>query len=121
MQTRHLFSALAIATLTLSASAAFAADGCRTIANGVQKCDMPSSNEPAANVVQAKADSTGCRTIANGVQKCDLPTTNSDNVASTVRDQHAYTIDGCRTIANGVQKCDVPSARSGNTAVAKLH
>ena len=119
MQTRHLFSALAITTLTFATSGAFAADGCRTIANGVQKCDVASTEAPAADVVQAKADVTGCRTIANGVQKCDMPT--SDNVASTVRDQRAYTIDGCRTIANGVQKCDVPSARSGDTAVAKLH
>ena len=127
MNTRHLLTAL---TLALGCTAgAFAADvGCRTIANGVEKCDVPTGTERSrADVVaeiHAKADtSTGCRTVANGVQKCDVPTgreSSRDAVVTALHDAPAYTIEGCRTVANGVQKCDVPSAnqRSGGTAVA---
>ena len=77
MQTRHLLSSAALA-LVFCASGAFAADGCRTVANGVQKCDVTSGQELTRDAVvadiHARADtSTGCRTVANGVQKCDLP------------------------------------------------
>ena len=132
MQTRHLVSAAAIA-LIFSASGAFAADdGCRTVANGVQKCDVPTGSERSRDAVvaeihSARADtSTGCRTVANGVQKCDVPTGGERSRDAVVADLHgapAYTIAGCRTIANGVQKCDVPTAydRNSDTAVAKLH
>jgi len=124
MNTRHLLTALTLA-LGCAASGAFAADvGCRTIANGVQKCDVPTgaerTQEAVAAEIHAKADtSTGCRTIANGVQKCDVPTAaDRDAVTAQVRDISPYTIDGCRTIANGVQKCDVPSHYQPRTAIA---
>jgi hypothetical protein len=124
MNTRHLLTALTLA-LGFTATGAFAADvGCRTIANGVQKCDVPTGAERTPDAVaaeiHAKADtSTGCRTIANGVQKCDVPTAaDRDAVTAQVRDISPYTIDGCRTIANGVQKCDVPSRYQPSTAVA---
>jgi hypothetical protein len=125
MNTRHLLTAL---TLALGCTAgAFAADvGCRTIANGVEKCDVPTGTERSradvAAEIHAKADtSTGCRTIANGVQKCDVPTgveRTREAVMADFRDASPYTINGCRTIANGVQKCDLPAQR-GDTAVAK--
>jgi hypothetical protein len=78
MQTRHLLSSAALA-LVFCASGAFAADGCRTVANGVQKCDVTTGQERARDEVvadiRARADtSTGCRTVANGVQKCDVAT-----------------------------------------------
>lgn len=124
MNTRHLLTALTLAA-GFCANGAFAADaGCRTVANGVQKCDVPTgaerTHEAVAAEIHAKADtSTGCRTIANGVQKCDVPAEASrDTVSTQVRDISPYTIDGCRTIANGVQKCDVPSRQRG-TALAK--
>ena len=79
MNTRHLLNAAAIA-LAFCASGAFAADndGCRTNANGVQICDVPTGHETSRDTVvaqiHAKADtSTGCRTVANGVQHCDVP------------------------------------------------
>ena len=125
MNTRHLIAAL---TLALGCTGgAFAADaGCRLVANGVEKCDVPTGTERSrADVVaeiHAKADtSTGCRTIANGVQKCDVPTGGErtrEAVMADFRDASPYTINGCRTIANGVQKCDLPAQR-GDTAVAK--
>ena len=125
MNTRHLLTAL---TLALGCTAgAFAADvGCRTVANGVEKCDVPTGAERSrADVVaeiHAKADtSTGCRTVANGVQKCDVPTggeRSREAVMADFRDASPYTINGCRTVANGVQKCDLPAPR-GDTALAK--
>lgn len=126
MNTRHLLTAL---TLALGCTAgAFAADvGCRTVANGVEKCDVPTGTERSrADVVaeiHAKADtSTGCRTIANGVQKCDVPTgverSRADVVAEVLNGSSGYAVAGCRTVANGVQKCDVPAQR-GDTALAK--
>ena len=130
MQTRHLLSSAALALL-FCATGAFAADGCRTVANGVQKCDVTSGQERSREDVQAeihaKADtSTGCRTVANGVQKCDVPTgreASRDAVVAALHGGSTYMIEGCRTVANGVQKCDVPSAyqRSSDTAVAKSH
>ena len=47
MNTRHLLTAL---TLALGCTAgAFAADvGCRTVANGVQKCDVPAQRGDTA-------------------------------------------------------------------------
>ncbi len=43
MQARHLLSSAALA-LAFCTSGAFAADeGCRTIVNGIQKCDLPSA------------------------------------------------------------------------------
>ena len=44
MQTRHLLTSAALA-LVFCTSGAFAADGCRTVANGVQKCDVTSGQE----------------------------------------------------------------------------
>ena len=125
MNTRHLLTALTLA-LGCTAGAYAADEGCRTVANGVEKCDVPTGNERSrADVVaeiHAKADtSTGCRTVANGVQKCDVPTGAErprEAVMADFRDASPYTIDGCRTIANGVQKCDMPAAR-GNTTYAK--
>ncbi len=129
MQTRHLLSSAALA-LVFCASGAFAADSCRTIANGVQKCDVTTGQERARDDVvaetHAQADSsTGCRTIANGVQKCDVITgherSREDVVAELLGTSPAYTVAGCRTIANGVQKCDQPGTpqRADATAVAK--
>jgi hypothetical protein len=126
MQARHLLSSAAIA-LAFCASGAFATDeGCRLVANGVQKCDVPTGSERTRDAVvaeiHAKADtSTGCRTIANGVQKCDVPTqANREPVMADLHDASPYTIDGCRTIANGVQKCDVPSSyHRADAAMAK--
>ena len=51
MQARHLLSAIA---LVFCASGAFAADGCRTVANGVQKCDVPTPSEPSRDAAVAK-------------------------------------------------------------------
>ena len=54
MQTRHLLSSAALA-LAFCASGAFATDvGCRLIANGVQKCDVPSTYHRADSAM-AKA------------------------------------------------------------------
>ena len=129
MPTRHLLSSAALA-LVFCTSGAFAADSCRTIANGVQKCDVVTGQERARNDVvaeiSAKADtSTGCRTVANGVQKCDVVTgreRSRDAVVSELQAAPAYAIEGCRTVANGVQKCDLPAAYPGrDTAVAKAN
>ena len=85
MQTRHLLSAAAIALTTFCAAGAFAADGCRTIANGVQKCDVQTGSERSRDDVIAEMRAvrantpTGCRTIANGVQKCDVRMGNERN------------------------------------------
>ncbi len=56
MQTRHLLSSAALA-LAFCASGAFATDvGCRLIANGVQKCDVPQrANDTALAKAPAKA------------------------------------------------------------------
>lgn len=127
MQTRHLLSSAALA-LAFCAPGAFAADSCRTVANGVQKCDVTTGQERArADVVaeiHAKADtSTGCRTVANGVQVCDVTTgreRSRDEVVAEIRAGSTYSIDGCRTVANGVQKCDLPSSYTqGDTMLAK--
>jgi hypothetical protein len=127
MQTRHLLSSAALA-LVFCASGAFAADGCRTVANGVQKCDVTTGQERARDDVVAdirtRADtSTGCRTVANGVQKCDVATGRERSREAVVAELHAgpaYSIEGCRTVANGVQKCDLPASyRHGDTALAK--
>ena len=128
MQTRHLLSSAALA-LAFCTSGAFATDvGCRLVANGVEKCDVPTGAERSrADVVaeiHAKADTTtGCRTVANGVQKCDVATgrerTREDVVAEVMNGSSGYAIEGCRTVANGVQKCDVPSASQRDTALAK--
>ena len=129
MQTRHLISSAALA-FVFCASGAFAADGCRTVANGVQKCDVTSGQERTRDDVvaeiHAKPDtSNGCRTVANGVQICDVPTGHERSRADVVAELHggaSYSIDGCRTVANGVQKCDLPSSyQRADTAVAKLH
>ena len=133
MQTRHLLTSVALA-LAFCASGAFAADeGCRTVANGVQHCDVTTGHERTRDDVvadiHASADtSTGCRTIANGVQKCDVITgherSREDVVAELLgRSPSTYTIAGCRTVANGVQKCDVPTAapRANDSAVAAIH
>ena len=131
MQTRHLLTSSALA-LAFCASGAFAADeGCRTVANGVQHCDVTTGHERSRDDVvadiRAKADtSTGCRTVANGVQKCDVPTGRERSREDVVADLHggtSYSIEGCRTVANGVQKCDVPTSyqRDGETALAKAH
>ena len=131
MQTRHLLTSAALA-LAFCASGAFAADeGCRTVANGVQHCDVTTGHERSRDDVvadiRAKADtSTGCRTVANGVQKCDVPTGRERSREDVVADLHggtSYSIEGCRTVANGVQKCDVPTSyqRDGETALAKAH
>jgi len=130
MQTRHLISSAALA-LIFCASGAFAADGCRTVANGVQKCDVTSGQELTRDAVvadmHAKADtSTGCRTVANGVQICDVPTgreRSREDVVAELRNGASYGVEGCRTVANGVQKCDLPSnyQRGSDTAIAKLH
>jgi hypothetical protein len=118
MQARHLLSSAAIA-LIFCAGGAFASDeGCRTVVNGIQKCDVPSGREATrAEVVaqiHAKADtSTGCRSIVNGIQKCDVPTGNEASRDAVVAELHrraAPSIDGCRTVVNGIQKCDLPSA-----------
>lgn len=128
MQTRHLLTSAALA-LAFCTSGAFAADGCRTVVNGIQKCDVTSGQERARDDVvadtHAKADtSTGCRTIANGVQKCDVTSGSErtrEDVVAAMHGSSAYDIDGCRTIANGVQKCDMPAVapRAADTAVAK--
>ena len=129
MQTRHLLSSAALA-LAFCASGAFAADGCRTIVNGIQKCDGPSEHGATrADVVaqiHAPADtSTGCRTIVNGIQKCDVPTGHEatrEAVVAALHDHGAPSIDGCRTIVNGIQKCDLPAAyTSRGTAIATAH
>ena len=127
MQTRHLLSSAALA-LVFCTSGAFAADSCRTIANGVQKCDVTTGQERARDDVvadiHASADtSTGCRTIANGVQKCDVVTgreRSREAVVAEMKAPAAYSIEGCRTVANGVQKCDLPASyQHGDTALAK--
>ena len=93
MQTRHLISSAALALL-FCASGAFAADGCRTVANGVQICDVPTGRERSR-----------------------------EDVVAELHGGASYSIDGCRTVANGVQKCDLPSSyqRGSDTAVARLH
>ena len=94
MQTRHLLSSAAIA-LAFCASGAFATDeGCRLVANGVQKCDVPTGRERSR-----------------------------EDVVAELHGGTSYSIEGCRTVANGVQKCDVPTGyqRSSETAVAKAH
>jgi len=54
MQTSRILTAAAIA-LAFSATGAFAADGCRTIANGVQRCDGgPSQGERSRDAVVAE-------------------------------------------------------------------
>jgi hypothetical protein len=131
MQARHLLTTAALA-LSFCASGAFAADeGCRTVANGVQHCDVTTGQERSRDQVvadlHAAADtSTGCRTVANGVQKCDVITGHErsrEDVVAELLGRPAYTIAGCRTVANGVQKCDVPAApqRANDTAVAATH
>ena len=130
MNTRHLLHAAALA-LALCAPGAFAADdGCRTNANGVQLCDVPTGHERSRDAVvaeiHAKADtSTGCRTVANGVQVCDVPTgreRSREAVIAELHDGASYKIEGCRTVANGVQKCDLPAAyQARDTAVAKAN
>ena len=92
MQPRHL---LAIAALALSATAAFAADdGCRTIVNGIQKCDVPTGREAARETVVAQ-----------------------------LHERATYSADGYHTIVNGIQKCDLPSSYPlpRDTAVASAH
>jgi hypothetical protein len=127
MQTRHLLSCAALA-IAFCSSGAFAADSCRTVANGVQKCDVTTGQERARDDVvaeiHAKSDtSTGCRTVANGVQVCDVVTgreRSRDEVVAELRGAPAYTIEGCRTVANGVQKCDLPASTAhADTALAK--
>ena len=54
MQARHLLSSAAIA-LAFCASGAFAADGCRTIVNGIQKCDLPSAYTAGRDTAVAAA------------------------------------------------------------------
>jgi hypothetical protein len=129
MPTRHLFSCATLA-LAFCASGAFAADGCRTVANGVQKCDVATGQERARDDVvaeiRAKTDNaTGCRTVANGVQKCDVVTGGERSRAEVVAEIRAGSTDGvqgCRTVANGVQKCDLPASyRHADTALAKAH
>jgi hypothetical protein len=130
MNTRHLLHAAALA-LAFCAPGAFAADdGCRTNANGVQACDVPTGHEASRDAVvaqiRAKADTTtGCRTVANGVQVCDVPTGRERSRDAVVAELHGgagYTIEGCRTVANGVQLCDVPTPYvSRRTAVAAAH
>lgn len=129
MTPRHLFSALAIATLASFAAGAQAADeGCRTVANGVQKCDVTTGAERSRDAVvadiHAQADtSTGCRTVANGVQKCDVTTgreRSREAVVADLQGKSTVAIEGCRTVANGVQKCDVPAADRA-TALAATH
>ena len=128
VQARHLLSAATIA-LAFCAAGAFAADGCRTIANGVQKCDVQTGQERSRDDVvadmhaAAATPGTGCRTVANGVQKCDVPTGQEltrEAVVAGMRDTRVSAYTGCRTIANGVQKCDLPSnvERARDTAVA---
>jgi len=128
MNIRHLITFAAL-TLAFSSSGAFAADeGCRTVANGVQICDVHTGHERSRDAVVAEitsqADtSTGCRTNANGVQTCDVPTGRERSREAVVAELHGgagYTIEGCRTVANGVQKCDVPSpyALRRDTALA---
>jgi len=127
MQPRHLLSCATLA-VAFCVPGAFAADGCRAVANGVQKCDVTTGQERARDDVvaeiHAKADtSTGCRTVANGVQICDVPTgreRSREAVVAELRGAQAYAIEGCRTVANGVQKCDLPaSAPHADTALAK--
>ncbi|MFL6696728.1 MAG: hypothetical protein ACJ8GJ_06140 [Vitreoscilla sp.] len=129
MQARHLLTSAALA-LVFCSSGAFAADSCRTVANGVQKCDVTTgqerSRDEVVSEIHAKADaSTGCRTNANGVQLCDVRTGQERSRDEVVADMHggpAYSIEGCRTVANGVQKCDLPTRyQHGDTAVAKVH
>ena len=96
MQTRHLLTSAALA-LAFCASGAFAADeGCRTVANGVQKCDVITGHERSREDVVAEL---------------------------LGRSPSTYTIAGCRTVANGVQHCDVPSPYTSRheTAVAAAH
>ena len=52
MQARHLLSSAAIA-LAFCATGAFAADGCRTIVNGIQKCDLPAAYTPRNTAIAA--------------------------------------------------------------------
>ena len=127
MQTRHLISSAALA-FAFCASGAFAADSCRTVANGVQKCDVTTGQERTRDDVvaeiHAKADtSTGCRTVVNGVQKCDVATGRERSREDVVAELHggtSYTIAGCRTVANGVQKCDLPASYPrGDSTLAK--
>jgi len=131
MTTRHLLTSATLA-LAFVATGAFAADeGCRTVANGVQICDVHTgherSREAVAAEIHAQADtSTGCRTNANGVQLCDVPTGRERSREAVVAELHGgagYSIEGCRTVANGVQKCDVPPAHAPgrDTAVAAAH
>ena len=92
MQARHLLSCAAIA-LAFCATGAFAADGCRTIVNGIQKCDVPTGREATREAVVAE-----------------------------LRSHTAPSVDGCRTIVNGIQKCDLPAAYAPrNTAIAAAH
>ena len=133
MQTRHLLTSAALAlALAFCASGALAPDeGCRTVANGVQHCDVTTGHERTRDDVvadlHANVDtSTGCRTVANGVQKCDVITGHErsrEDVVAELLGRPTYTIAGCRTVANGVQKCDVPTSvqRSDATAVAATH
>ena len=58
MQTRHLLSSAALA-LVFCASGAFAADGCRTVANGVQKCDLPSGGQRGSDTAVAHVQQAG--------------------------------------------------------------
>ena len=131
MIARHLITSATLA-LAFFSSGAFAADeGCRTVANGVQICDVHTGHERSRDAVaaeiHAKADtSTGCRTNANGVQICDVPTGRERSREAVVAELHGaagYTIEGCRTVANGVQKCDVPSPYTARneTAIAAAH
>ncbi len=129
MQARHLLSCAAIA-LAFCASGAFAADGCRTIVNGIQKCDVPSEHaltraEVIAQIHAPADTSSGCRTIVNGIQKCDVPTgreATREAVVAQLHEHAAPSVDGCRTIVNGIQKCDLPAAyASRGTALATAH
>ena len=129
MQARHLLSSAAIA-LAFCATGAFAADGCRTVVNGIQKCDVTSEHAlTRAEVIaqiHAPADTpSGCRTIVNGIQKCDVPTgreATREAVVAELRTHSAPSVDGCRTIVNGIQKCDLPAAYTPrNTAIAAAH
>ncbi len=129
MPTRHLLSCAALA-LVFCSSGVFADDSCRSVANGVQKCDVTTGQErtrdEVVSEIHARADaSTGCRTNANGVQLCDVITGQERSRDEVVADLHggtAYRIEGCRTVANGVQKCDLPTSYPrGDTAVAKAH
>ena len=54
MQTRHLFSSAALA-LAFCTPGAFAADACRTIVNGIQKCDVPTAYQRGGDTAVAGA------------------------------------------------------------------